>query len=256
MTHCTEDDLILHYYGEEGTRPEIGLEIQRHLSTCAECSATYRSIEETLQFVVAPEVPERSDSYSLEVWGRIRTRLPERRPLWWQAWFAWKTVALTAAMASVVVASFVAGRWWPRPMPAAAVIRPSSIDAAAGDRVRMAAIGDHLERSERVLLDLVNAHGDRVDVSDQQAWAADLIDSNRLFRDAATSAGDLLVANVLDDLERSLLDVVHGPSTMTPAELDDIRTRVDAVALLFKVRVLADELHEREAPPLPARKTL
>jgi hypothetical protein len=255
MTHCTEDDLILHYYGEERTRPEIGLEIERHLSACAECSATYRSIEETLRFVVAPEVPERSDSYSLEVWGRLRTRLPERRARWWQAWFAWKTVALAAAVATVVVVAFVAGRSWPRPTTAP-VIRASGIDAAAGDRVRMAAIGDHLERSERVLLDLVNAQGDRVDVSDQQAWAADLIDSNRLYRDAATSAGDLFVANVLDDLERSLLDVVHGPSTMTPAELDEIRTRVDAVALLFKVRVLADELHEREAPPLPARKTL
>lgn len=252
MTHCTEDDLILHYYGEERTRPEI----LRHLSACAECSATYRSIEETLHLVVAPEVPERSDSYALEVWGRIRTRLPERRARWWQAWFAWETVALAAAVATVVVAAFVAGRSWPRPMPAVPVIRPPGIDAGAGDRVRMAAIGDHLERSERVLLDLVNAQGDRVDVSDQQAWAADLIDSNRLYRDAATSAGDLFVANVLDDLERSLLDVVHGPSTMTPAELDDIRTRVDAVALLFKVRVLADELHEREAPPRPARKTL
>ncbi len=93
-------------------------------------------------------------------------------------------------------------------------------------------------------------------VSDQQAWAADLIDSNRLYRDAAASAGDLFVANVLDELERSLLDVVHGPSTTDADATRGCPNPVDAVALLFKVRVLADELHEREFAPIPVRKTL
>ena len=252
MTHCTEDDLILHYYGEARGRSDV----DQHLATCSECSIEYHSLVSTLEFVVPPEMPERGDSYPLDVWSRIRARLPEPRVPWWQAWFRWETITAAAAVATVVVAAFVAGRMWPRPVPAASIARTSSLDASASDRVRMAAIGDHLERSERVLLDLVNAQGDRVDVSDQQLWAADLIDSNRLYRDAATSAGDPLVANVLDELERSLLDVVHGPSTMTPAQLDDVRTQVDAVALLFKVRVLADELHERESAPVPPGKTL
>src|SRR5262249_48406571 len=157
--------------------------------------------------------------------------------------------------------AFVAGRLWPAggpaSQPAIGVVERTAPSSAsdADDRVRLAAISDHLDRSERVLLDLMNAQGDRVDLSDQQVWAADLIDSNRLYRDAATQAGDLMIATVLDDLERSLLDVVHGPSTLTPAQLDDVRTRVDAAALLFKVRVLADELHEREAAPVPLRKT-
>jgi hypothetical protein len=252
MTHCTEDDLILHYYGEERS----SVDVERHLAACSECSTAYRAIQETLQLVVPPEVPDRDDSYSLEVWSRIRTRLPEQRVPWWQAWFGWETMGVAAAVACVVVAAFVAGRAWPRPPQAVLPAVSSAPDPSAGDRVRMAATSDHLEQSERVLLDLVNAQGDRVDVSDQQAWAADLIDSNRLYRDAAASAGDLFVANVLDELERSLLDVVHGPSTMTPTQLEDVRTRVDAVALLFKVRVLADELHERESAPIPVRKTL
>jgi hypothetical protein len=105
-----------------------------------------------------------------------------------------------------------------------------------------------------VLLDLVNAEGQTVDLTDQQTWAADLIDANRLYREAATRAGDTLVANVLDDLERSLLEIVHGPSMPRPAELDDVRARVDAAALLFKVRILADELHEREIAIVQPRK--
>jgi hypothetical protein len=106
-----------------------------------------------------------------------------------------------------------------------------------------------------MLLDFVNAGGPTVDLTAEQAGAADLISSNRLYREAATRAGDALVANVLDELERSLLEIVHGPSTAMPAELDEVRARVGAAALLFKVRILADELHEREVAPVQRRKT-
>jgi hypothetical protein len=121
--------------------------------------------------------------------------------------------------------------------------------------VRVAAIGDHLDRSERVLLDLANTDDDPADWSTQQTWAADLVNSNRLYRDAAARAGDNVVAGVLDDLERSLLDIVHGPAAPTAEELTAARARLDAAALLFKVRVLADELHERETAPPRLRKT-
>ena len=254
MSHCTEDELILHYYGEARAPAAV----DRHLATCAGCADAYQAIVGTLQLVVAPEPPERDDSYSHEVWSRLRGRLPERPVPWWQAWFGWTPVTVAAAIATVVIATTVgtrvSGRVWPRAAPGS-VGAASTIDADAGERVRLAAIGDHLERSERVLLDLVNADGDRVDLSAQQTWAAELIDSNRLYRDAATQADDTLVASVLDDLERSLLDVVHGPSTPTPAELEAVRTRLDTATVLFKVRVLADELHEREIAPIQSRKT-
>jgi hypothetical protein len=54
------------------------------------------------------------------------------------------------------------------------------------------------------------------------------------------------MASVLDELERNLLEVVHSPSHITAAQLDDVRRRIDAAALVFKVRVLGDELRQRE----------
>ena len=57
-------------------------------------------------------------------------------------------------------------------------------------------------------------------------------------------------------VERNLLDIVHGPSTLTPADLEQLRVRLDAAALLFKVRVLHDELRERETAPASPRKTI
>jgi hypothetical protein len=251
MTHYTDEDLILYYYGEGARRADT----EGHLDTCATCMAVYRSISDTLQLVPDTDIPERNDLYALEVWQRIRSRLSEHHAPWWHAWFAWRPLTLAPAVVALVTVAFVAGRSWPSRAPTAPGTVLSMDPNEAGDRVRVAAIGDHLERSEGVLLDLVNTGGQTVDLTDQQASAADLIDANRLYRDAATRAGDARVANVLDDLERCLLDVVHGPSMPTPTQLEDIRTRMDAAALVFKVRILADELHERETAPVHTRKT-
>lgn len=255
MTHYTEDDLILYYYGEARRRADI----EQHLGACGACAATYRQIAGTLSLVTAPAVPDRDDRYGLEVWQRIRHQLPLQDAPSWRAWFKGDRFAmagLAAALCIVVVAAFVAGRFWQRGdagRPTGA--QASDVSNDASTRVRLAAIGDHLERSERVLLDVVNARGTRIDVSDAQTWAADLVDANRLYRQAAIRDGDTMVADVLDELERNLLELVHGPSTLTPAQLDQLRVRLDAAALLFKVRVLHDELRERETAPAPPRKT-
>ncbi len=255
MKHIDEGDLILFYYGEGRRRAHI----ERHLEACATCATAYRDLAGTLSLIVEPAIPDRGDRYGLEVWQRIRHQLPEQDAAWWMAWGRWDRLGLAAAAAVLVMAAFAAGRIWPRAEPA----RPPAVQAAdessdSGDRVRGAAIGDHLERSERVLLDLINASGAKgaqVDVREQQAWAEDLLASNVLYRQAATRAGDTLVATVLDDLERNLLEIVHGPSTLTPAQLEQMRVRLDAAALLFKVRVLHDELREREIAPATPRKT-
>ena len=64
------------------------------------------------------------------------------------------------------------------------------------------------------------------------------------------------VASVLDELERNLIEIVHSPSRISAADLEQIRRRIDAAALLFKVRVMSDELREREerAGPLAPRE--
>jgi hypothetical protein len=254
MTHYTEDDLILYYYGEGRGRDRA--KVEHHFESCAECCAAYQALAATLELIAGPDVPERDESYPMEVWQRLRARLPDQEAPWWHGWFEWRLVAAAAAVVVLVLGAFVAGRLSPLGAPSAPTAA-SAVDVTGSEaRVRLAATGDHLERSERVLLDLVNAEGPTVDLTDQQAWAADLIDSNRLYREAATRAGDTLVANVLDDLERSLLEIVHGPSMPRPAELDEVLTRGDAAALLFKVRILADELHERETAPVQPRKTI
>jgi hypothetical protein len=262
MKHLTEDELVLYFYGE-GRRAGL---VDQHLEECVECAALYKDIAGTLALIGTPDTPARGEQYGEEVWQRIRHDLGEQERMGGAGWLDWQRSALAAAAVVLLAVSLgMAGIW---PFRASSSRTPSSsspsaagpiIDAHPTDdsaRVRLAAIGDHLDQSERVLLDVVNAEGATVDVSRQQAWAAALVDSNRFYRDAATSAGESDVASLLDDLERSLLDIVHGPSKLSAAELDRALVRLDAATLLFKIRVLSDELRERELAPVKPRTTL
>jgi len=261
MTHYSDDELALYYYGE-ASRPE---RIRGHLDGCARCAANYAALAATLKLVTAPPIPERDERYGLEVWQRIRPQLPVAPPTVLPLWRRRVFPVAGLAAATVIVLAVVVGGGWPQWRPATVVLNaPSAVgvtapasSADAADRVRRAAISDHLEQSERLLLDFANADGRRIDVTSQRAWADELLQSNRLYRDAASLAGDAGVADVLDDLERSLLDIANGPSTLTEADHQRVQRRVDTSTLLFKLRVLSDSLHEDDTHAnVPTRKLI
>ena len=260
-THYTEDNLTLYYYGEGRRRDAI----EQHLEGCSACASLYREIGSTLAMITAPEVPERDDQYGLEVWQRVRHKLPEQDAPWWSALLGWgvstskgapyvPSVVVAVGIATLVLVAFLAGRTWQREPEAttqkAAVLvtRPAESAAPASDvrqRILLTSVADHLDRSERVLTDIMNAPA-RSDISNEQRWADDLLNASRMYRQDAVDTGEQSVAAVLDDLERSLLEIVHSPSRISAADLEQIRRRIDAAALLFKVRVMSDELRQRE----------
>ena len=255
--HYSEDDLALYYYGEGRSA-----EIDKHLTECRACAALYREIAGTLAMIPVPEAPARSSDYGAEVWQRIRHQLPEQDGSLWAAaprnvfkTFRFDQLALVAAAAVLLIAAFVAGRIWPGGSPArppsspVATAAPTSGDV--GHRILLTSVADHLDRSGRVLTDIMNA-ANAGDISTEQRWADDLLTTSRLYRQDAIDAGEDSVASVLDELERNLLDIVHSPS-ISQAELETIRRRIDGAALLFKVRVMSDELRQREQPPADAR---
>jgi hypothetical protein len=78
----------------------------------------------------------------------------------------------------------------------------------------------------------------------------------RYYRQDALSVQEPTVVAVLDEVERVLMDVVNGPSTLKQADLDELHRRVDTAALLFKVRILESELRHREGTlTVPASTT-
>jgi hypothetical protein len=119
------------------------------------------------------------------------------------------------------------------------------------EKVLLLAVGEHLGRSEMMLTELSNTEAKKgaaqlIDISAEQKRAEDLLSENRLYRQTALEQGDGRIANVLDELERVLLDVAHSPGEVTGAQLEAIRERIDDGGILFKVRVVGEELEERQ----------
>ena len=259
-THYSEDDLTLYYYGEGRRRTAI----ERHLDACDACRALYREIAGTLAMIVADDVPERNEQYGLEVWQRIRHQLPEQEArVSWLAWLSgFSGLQVAAAAAVLILAAFIAGRYSSVANPATPMnvaSKPATPETPASpvttdhvrSRILLASVADHLDRSERVLTDIMNV-ANPGDISLEQQWAEDLVTTSRLYRQDAVDAGEQSVATVLDDLERNLLEIVHSPSKISAADLEQLRRRIDAAALLFKVRVMSDQLHEREQSSTPS----
>jgi hypothetical protein len=142
------------------------------------------------------------------------------------------------------VAAFLAGRFYPHPRQAAQL---AAADPQAGERILLVAVGDYLERSQMVLIELANARSPgSLDISAEQERAVDLVSENRLYRQTAGHTGDAAVASVLDELERVLLDITHAPSRLSPGELDKLRQRLEAEGILFKIRVLGSNVRNQE----------
>lgn len=238
MTHLSEEQLILHYYGEDAADPSV----ERHLTECPHCRSDYSALQLVLNSVDSVPVPERSPEYGAQVWRRIQPKLG-RRAGW--KWFQPRVWILIPATALLMLLAFFAGR----------LTQPSSktVTASANvrERILLVAVGDHLERSQMVLAELSNAPEGKgkIDISGEQQIAQDLIDDNRLYRQTAHTTGDTAVASVLDDLERVLVEVANSPSEVSPEQFNQLRQEIQDRGLVFKVRIVGSQVRQRENAP-------
>lgn len=252
--HLTEEELILHYYGEEDEAPDAA----ERLEECGECRALYGSLQTTLNVVDALPVPERDAEYGARVWRSIEGRLGGGPSAWrrafpfWPRQLPWRWAAAGAALAGLLVTTFLAGRYYPISRRAAPV---AQADSQAGESVLLVAVGDYLDRSQMVLIELANANPKKeMDISAEQERAHGLVSETRLYRQTAEHTGDAAVAGVLDQLERVLLDITHEPSRISPEELEKLRERLKSQGILFKIRVLGSNVRREEAPPESAAR--
>lgn len=241
MNHLTDEQFVMYYYGEG----DGAAEVRRHLDACEACRGQYANLQRVLNIVDSAPVPERAANYGAQVWRKLEPKLDGGRGLRarWLAPVRWPLRHWTAvaAMAALVVAAFIAGRHYPQPsgqMSAAGQVR---------ERILLVAVGDHLERSQMVLVELVNARpGEALDISSEQQRAGNLVAENRLYRQTAAHSGDARVAGVLDELEPVLLAIANGPAHLTPEQVDTLRQRIQGDGILFKVRVVGSSVRQRE----------
>jgi hypothetical protein len=261
MMHLSDDGLILMFYREgDGLQ-----EAEAHAASCAVCRERFEKLTMALREVGSEPVPERDESYGAEVWARLQPRLRDATPRtrWWESLSAamtWPRLAMAGTAAGLLLAAFIAGRSSvPPPAAGPAPLQAEGASDAARERMLLAAVGSHLDRSRVVLTEIAHRNGGASsDISPEQATAADLVADNRLYRQAAVRNGDAAVAAVLEDLERVLVEIASSPSQATHGDLERWRDQIDSKGLLFKVTILGTRVRERQqdaTPTLPAAKT-
>lgn len=242
MNHLSEEQLILFHYQEADEAHDRNT-MEQHLAGCELCRSRLTDLERELALFGDAPVPARPENYGQQVWLRLRPRLMERPMSIWSGFFAPRQWVVAGALAALIVGAFFAGRIWQRRQAP----ESAPISAQARERILLLAVGNHLERSQMVLVELENADGKGlVDIGPEQRTARDLVDANRLYRQTAARDGDVGMASVLDDLERVLIEVANSPSQISSAQLDSIRHRIEAKGILFKIRVVGTQVEERE----------
>ena len=154
-------------------------------------------------------------------------------------------LAWAAAVVVLVAGAFFAGRMTPHQH----ADNPRAVTAAEfREGVLLADVGEHLDRSQTMLVELVNADPDdgAADLTAEREHAEELLAANRLYRQTAANSGDIPLSQLLDELERLLVELSASPDTLPAEDLERVQQRITAKDLLFKVRVVSSAVKERQ----------
>jgi hypothetical protein len=197
--------------------------------------------------VDAAAVPEPPADFERVMWARVQGHL-DGISLTPAPWWSLRHLIPAGALAAMLLAMFSIGRYWPgQPESAPITAQPAVASASQSERALLVAMDDHLERSELLLVEFMNAPGSE-DVLQgfERETADDLLSSGRLYRQTATRTGNVHLAAMLEDLEAVLVEIARSPRTLKAQDVTALRTRIEENDLLFKVRVVTDEIRERQ----------
>jgi hypothetical protein len=265
--HPTEEDLVLHFYGETG--PDEERRVDEHVASCSACRQSWTELGETLKLVDAATVPEPGAGFERTMWARVQQALPEPQATKTPAW---RWVPALGMAAAIVTAVGVGYAWRSSHEPRATAIPSAGAQANASapaggtivrasltdlqktrERVLLTALNDHFQQTEVLLTELMNSPDEgRADIDFERQAADDLVASGRLYRVTAQQSGDLQLARMLDDLESVLVDVANSPEHVSRKDFQSLRTRIDDQNLLFKVRAVSNQIHERQKTLIPS----
>ncbi|KAA6459824.1 hypothetical protein DYQ86_17120 [Acidobacteria bacterium AB60] len=246
MRHLREEELIEHYYatraagrGEDAGREKEFRAAEGHLQACGACAEARAALAAEMGEMDGLPCAEADAAYGTSVWNRVASRLPRmaaeeppRRRAAWGMMLGW-----AAASAVLVIGAFEVGRVWEHRQHAqTAVARPAP---PVERQIVVVVLGDHLDRTERLLVELKHAQGEDPDVvKPMRDEARSLLAANRVFREDADKSGDKALIQALDHLNQLLNDVANAPGGLNAASIARLQREMEAEGLLFKVRVL------------------
>ncbi len=254
MTHLSEEELIAQAYGEGDTAAA-----KRHLEVCAECSNNYVALQSDLAEMRFAQPPERDAFYGEKVWASLSGSLRAHESARWN-WFRggqWRSLSYAGACALLLACAFIGGRLWERKQAqsnARISFQQKQQQVVHGhqpERIVVVVLSDHLERSERLLVELKHADAGSIEMaSPLPDEARNMLAANRICRQNARRHDDPELANALDRLDHLLEELANQPGGLNVATLARLQNQANADGLLFEVRVLRSRLpDQKEAAP-------
>ncbi len=265
MNHLTEEELIEYHYGEGGRHGQ-------HLANCSACSTVYEVLRDDLASLgdrqAWPGAAPRGEQYGESVWRRLRPSLvPQKKSQ--RAWFrfsvrsGWRFAAVSAAL---LLAAFFAGRLWqakhaPAPLAANRTAVSPQTSEQTRERIIVLVLADHLDRSERLLVELSHPEQAAEDPA-LQATARELLAENRLYRQSARHAAESGASTAdmqsldgtLDDLQPLLVEVANDSKGLSLEQIRQLRKEMNPGALLFEVQVMRTRMQQQARGSLTSKE--
>jgi hypothetical protein len=246
MKHLNEEELIEHYYKSNASA-------ERHLDHCAECAAAFVALHSDLAAIEFPALPNRDAAYGERVWASIsaslpRLEAPKQNRLGWRLL---RGLSYASAFGLLLACAFFAGRQWEhghQPTTTVAVKQPQSQPAAkTPERVVVVVLSDHLDRSERLLVELKHTDANSQEmINPLRDQARSLLAANQLCRRQARKQDDPALTAALDRLDQLFNQLANQPGGLTPAAITRLQDQLNSDSLLFEVRVLRSKVLDQK----------
>jgi hypothetical protein len=238
MNHLTEEELIAHAYAEDDHA------VQQHLQACAECARAYSALGSDLSDMKFAEAPARDAAYGHRVWQSIAGSLPAyESPKSWFRGGLWPVLGYSVAGIALAVGAFLGGRLWEhrhaQTIAQSHIQQPEQSVAQPTERILVVVLSDHLDRSERLLVELkhADAENDKI-AAPLRDEARSLLAANRICRQNAKQEDDRALSSALDRLDHLLVELANQPEGLDSQTISRLQDEMNAGGLLFEVRVL------------------
>jgi hypothetical protein len=263
MMHLTDEEMIGQIYGES----ENTAAVEQHLAACRACAQSFAELRRDLGALDRVEAPARDERYGEQVWASIAPSLPpygQERPRWWSAGWStnpwssnpWlKGLGYALATALLVSCSFYAGQVWEQHRhPGITAVRQTPAPPPKQPIV-VVVLDDHLDRSERFLVELKHADLDSTATdSPMRDEARSLLAANRVCRKNAAQADDPELNTALDHLDSLLAEAANEPGGLNSQNIAKLQDKMNADGVLFEVRVLRSRIaHHKGTGDDPAK---
>jgi hypothetical protein len=250
MMHLTDEDMIGQIYGEG----ENSAAVERHLASCGACASNFAELKRDLLEMDRIEAPARDTRYGERVWASIESLLPLYAPGYLaekRRWWSWngglaKGLTYVAAGALLAACAFYAGRVFEHNQQQPVAKNEVQVAPQTKQPIVVVVLDDHLDRSERFLVELKHADFDSAAMaSPMRDEAKSLLVANRVCRKNAAQSDDPELTTALDHLDSLLAQAVNEPGGLNSENITKLQDQMNAQGVLFEVRVLRSRIAHR-----------